>query len=84
MRGRLTLKWEVAFIVGAGEGDWSSVGQGTVMGLGKTAGGLSARDSSCGELFLGRHTALAKQTWKVEFCSWFLAMNGCMWEGGMA
>lgn len=62
MRVHLTLKWEIAFIVDAGEGDWNSAGQGTLMGLGKTAGGLSARDSRCGELFWERHTTAVGKT----------------------
>lgn len=57
MRTRLTLKQEITSIVDTGEGPGNRglkrAGQGTVMGLGKTAGSLSTRDSSCGKLPFG-------------------------------
>lgn len=57
MRTLLTLKQEITFVVATGEGHGNRglkrAGQGTVMGLGKTAGSLSTRDSSCGKLLFG-------------------------------
>lgn len=58
MGAHLILKQEVTFIVDTGEGDRNrglkSAGQGTVTGLGKTAGSSSTRNSSCGKLPFGK------------------------------